>query len=407
MIKSFELPNGQESVDRDPTNIEAVLDRAGEKETIREKIRVLQLTYLQNLADKKYKDLPYDVPEGDFVELFSQGYAHDAHHLNGIRLNLNEEHEARNMSEEEFREYFFRNIDEEYKKGGILGVESYLDSIYGTNESEDGWRKNKIGFIKHSDIGFYSDSSVEIHVADKGQENVSAAGLNKSLQFLAQRIIDQDRYVGKIKAKSWLMDFGALRKRLGFHKKEEKKYELMDRKQSSPAIWGQFINFKGELKKKEVKQMLETGIPPHNIVQAEISIEDFLYKHLPETRGQEFTFYKESEKYKEMVRKHEVFFKDNKESLIEVYKNGSPEDVLNIFKKDVIWREVLSDDGPHYSMFHSILEEMQSAGDSLDILDNEYPDLRESMTKESRKVYAKLRNLDREEVVVRVPNNKN
>jgi hypothetical protein len=125
------------------------------------------------------------------------------------------------------------------------------------------------------------DDLMKIHIGNAYEFpdiKISKGELKNSFSKLAEIIVDRYPQTQGIIGESWLMDT-SLARLVGF-----KRAEKVQVHEYSLAFWSQFLDENGDLYEESLNEFLETGVPPHKNMAGYISIEDFLNKHLPDSR---------------------------------------------------------------------------------------------------------------------------
>lgn len=198
----------------------------------------------------------------------------------------------------EFYDFITNLIADDYKKDNenwaknvrkIINIE--LDKI---GPALSSWKDNrdnsKVGLIEYDNKKKYQDleqygisknaKCLTLHFASYfsqklDDENIGGAYIGDSLKKLAINIKDNSLDSEAIVAISWLLDT-RIGKGIGF-----KVYEIENGVGQNMDFWGQFMDKNGDLKQKEAKNFLETGIPKYNVVHGFIKTKDFLERYLP------------------------------------------------------------------------------------------------------------------------------
>ena len=95
-----------------------------------------------------------------------------------------------------------------------------------------------------------------------------------SLKEVAKLIKNKNLSVKGVVIESWIVD-SPIGKRMGFHEFETRFKNFYH----DETFWGQFYDQNGRLKEEEIKNFLETGVPPFKIVGGFMSKKEFLEKY--------------------------------------------------------------------------------------------------------------------------------
>ncbi len=125
-----------------------------------------------------------------------------------------------------------------------------------------------------------NDEMLLIHIdplvnSKKQNDSINVFSYN-SLVKTAELIKEKCPFIKGIVLESWVVD-SPIGKRVGFHEFESRFKNFYH----GDTFWGQFYDQNGNVKEKEMKQFLDTGIPPFKTKGGFMSIEEFLQKYLP------------------------------------------------------------------------------------------------------------------------------
>jgi hypothetical protein len=144
------------------------------------------------------------------------------------------------------------------------------------------------------------DEVLEIHVAEAYENpnnKITAESFKKSLESLAEAIVDNYPQVSAVVGTSWLINT-PLSKRLGFHELN------IDIKQPySQGFWLQFIDKNGQINQERVAEFLASGKSEYDKKSGYIPVLEFLNRYLPESKRGKIIL---KEVNKEKVRENEA-----------------------------------------------------------------------------------------------------
>ena len=166
-------------------------------------------------------------------------------------------------------------LEKSYEQEDIVDFIKILNEAYHSAGQENNNLNSGILSFDGRYIHINKDENVET-------ENYS---IEQSLSLLAEHLSNQDLVPDYIGASSWLMGNEVIRKKMGFEKKKEIEFDP----NRGSDVWGQFVDDKGNIKKKELQYLFENNEPRYKLTKAEISFKDFMQKYGNQFLDRDFT----------------------------------------------------------------------------------------------------------------------
>ena len=280
----------------------------GHESLVKQKMLELQLLYVDKIAKGEYSADPsmptdnnitdllhnytfiHEKIENKFLSKMGKGQTADFN-----ALVIDKIKEAYEQDNKHWIDKIDRVIDEQVallEKSEGPGPDTMPTRSY----PEDGELKdNRAGLIKFdigevqddaSEMGVdFGDTKMTIHLeplyvqkAKAENQTIENTFSIRSLEKLAEAIVDKFPQVKVIKADSWLLDT-PLGERVGFNITSKDDLPI-----GTPAFWNQFIDANGQFSADRVSRLLETGRAPYKFSHGYIPVVEFLKKYLPESK---------------------------------------------------------------------------------------------------------------------------
>jgi hypothetical protein len=183
------------------------------------------------------------------------------------------------------------------------------------------------------------DECLEIHFEEAYKQpnaDIGPRAVQDSFARLAEVIVDELPQTRAVVGRSWLIDH-PLGRRLGFTVVKEREHGAR-----GPATWLQFIDKNGQIDRRKLERLIETGEPPYKERSGVIPVEEFLRMYLPaERRGKEIALKEVSSEWSERHERLAAAAKTFKEE----WPSVSAEDIPAWLDRHIEVRGVLESAG--------------------------------------------------------------